>query len=233
MKEPILIGTRGWEDPAWNGSFYPEELPPDWRFTYYSNQLRAVLVPAERWADTTEAEVRDWTEDSDRAFRFVLGVPAEFGRSVSDNELERMLAGFTATIEPARSQVAGLLLRVVTETALDAAWLERLLTRLRDRVPPLCLDVAPAHRSATVLAVLDRHAVGLCWQTESEPAPRPGGRLLVALSRAAEPRAQRGLLERLAHWQGERGAIAALFFEGPRAPELAQQARLLAELMMV
>lgn len=233
MKEPILIGTRGWEDPAWNGSFYPEELPPDWRFTYYSNQLRAVLVPGERWAATAEAEPRDWPQDSDPAFRFVLETPPELGRSFRDDDAQGLLARFAATIEPLRSQTAGLLLRVPAGGSPDAARIDRQLGRLRDLALPLCVDLAPAHRSVAVLGVLDRHGAGVCWHPESEPAPRPGGPLLVALSQAAEARAQRGLLERLAHWQDERGAKAGLFFKGPKAPALAQQARLLAELMMV
>lgn len=233
MKEPILIGTRGWEDPAWNGAFYPEELPSDWRFTYYSNHLRAVLVPATRWAAAAEAEVREWPNDSDSAFRFVLEAPPELGRPVADADAEGATARFASVTAPLRPQTAGFLLRVPPDAPADADDLDRRLARLRDRFRPLCIDLAPAHRDPAVLAVLDRHDAGLCWQAESEPAPRPGGRLLVALSRAAEPRAQRGLLERLAEWQGEGGGIAGLFFEGPRAPELARQARLLAELMMV
>ena len=44
MTEPLLIGTRGW-DHASGGDFYPADLPDDWRFCYYSNNLRSVLVP--------------------------------------------------------------------------------------------------------------------------------------------------------------------------------------------
>lgn len=233
MKEPILIGTRGWEDPAWTGTFYPEALPPDWRFTYYSNQLRAVLVPAGRWAATTEDEAREWPEDSDPAFRFVLELPPALAAPAPPAELDRALAAFAALASAVRPQTAGLLLRAARETATDPAWLDFLLARLGDERLPLCVDLPAAARGAAALAALDRHEAGLCWLAESEPAPRPGGRLLVALSTAAEPRTQRGLLERLAEWQGERGALAGLFFEGAQAPALAQQARLLAELMMV
>jgi uncharacterized protein YecE (DUF72 family) len=233
MKEPILLGTRGWEEPAWSPSFYPEELPPEWRFTYYSNQLRAVLVPAERGAVVTETEVREWPEDSDPGFRFVLEAPLTLGRPVPDVPLEVTLARFMRVFEPLGPQTAGVLLRIASDAPPDAAWLDRLLTRVRDRDPRLCVDLPPAFRNPATLAALDRHEAGLCWQTAVEAAPRAGGRLLVALTQTAEPRAQRGLLERLAQWQGERAATAGLFFEGPRAPELAQQARLLAELMMV
>lgn len=231
MKEPILIGTRGWEDPAWNGPFYPADLPPEWRFTYYSNLLRAVLVPADRWPTTTAAEVREWPEDSDPAFRFLLDLPP--GLAACAPGAEARLAAFRALVAPLAPQVMGYLLRFAPEAPPDPAGFDRVLARLRDPAVPLCVEIAPEHRVPAVLEVLARHDAGLCWRSEAEPAPRPGGRLLVAFARSAEPRAQRALLERLAAWQGERAATAGLFFEGKSAPESAQQARLLAELMLV
>jgi hypothetical protein len=59
MTEPLMIGTRGW-NPDSGSDFYPAELPDDWRFCYYSNNLRSVLVPQETWDAVQRADVAQW-----------------------------------------------------------------------------------------------------------------------------------------------------------------------------
>ena len=213
MAESILIGTRGWDHSAWTGTFYPDVLPADWRFSFYCNQLRAVLVPAEAWPAASAAEMEVWAEDAFPEFRFVIELSA-----ISPLSLD-MLA-------PIRSQIAGLLLRAPATP--DKAWLTARLAELSTSFP-LCVDLPPVARTPDLLACLTQYDAGLCWRTEIEPEPRPGGKLMVALASAVEPKAQRRLLERLAAWRGEE-RIAALYFDDPAA---ARQARLLAELMGV
>ena len=213
MAESILIGTRGWDHPKWSGGFYPDALPADWRFSFYCNQLRAVLLPAEAWSAAPAAEVGAWAEDAFPEFRFVVELSAGSPSSLQ-------------ILEPIRSQIAGLLLRA--PAAPDKAWLTARLAALTASFP-VCVDLPPAARTPDLLACLTPYDAGLCWRTEIEPEPRPGGKLMVALASAVEPKAQRRLLERLAAWRGEE-RIAALYFDDPAA---ARQARLLAELMGV
>lgn len=213
MAEPILIGTRGWDYPEWSGGFYPEKLPDDWRLSYYANHLRAVLVPAEFLELTNEERVRGWVEDTYDEFRFVLEVPATLA------DLPRLIA-------PIRPQVAGLLLRV--PPAPDPSWLTARLGELAATFP-VCVDLPADWRTPDALGALAAHDAGLCWHADTEAAPRPGGRLMVALATTTELRAQRRLLETLAAWRGEE-RIAALCFDDPEA---AKQARVLAELMVV
>ena len=94
MAESILIGTRGWDHPGWTGTFYPDVLPPDWRFSFYCNQLRSVLVPAEAWSAVPAADVRAWAEDAFPEFRFVVEL------SVASPSSLDILA-------PIRSQIGG------------------------------------------------------------------------------------------------------------------------------
>lgn len=213
MAEPILIGTCGWNHPEWTGAFYPENLPADWRLSFYANNLRSVLVPAETWEQGAAADVRAWAEGGYAEFRFVVELS-----DASPLSLE--------LLEPIRPQVTGLLLR-----APAAPEVARLAARLSELTAsfPVCVDLPSDKRTPDLLACLAQYDAGLCWHADTEPAPRPGGRLMVALATTAEPRAQRRLLETLAAWRGE-GRIAALYFDHPEA---AQQARLLAELMVV
>jgi len=229
MAESILIGTRGWDYPGdsrdgggraasgtaaeWSGGFYPDALPPDWRFSFYCNQLRAVLVPAEAWSAVPAAEVCAWAEDAFPEFRFVV-------------ELSAALPSSLHILEPIQSQVAGLLLRAPATP--DKGWLAARLAELTAPFP-VCVDLPPAARTPELLACLTQYDAGLCWRADTEAEPRPGGKLMVALSSAKAPKDLRRVLEALHASQGE-SSIAGLFFDRPDA---AQQARLLAELMVV
>ncbi len=72
----IEIGVRDWEHPGWQGVFYPEDLPAEWRLGYYANEWRAVLVPYQRWAAGEEPAVdrrlRQWCSEVDEQFTLLL-----------------------------------------------------------------------------------------------------------------------------------------------------------------
>lgn len=65
----LLIGARDWNHEGWWGTFYPEDLPPEWRLTYYANEYRAVLAPPSVWR---EADPKQWQDDTPDTLRFVL-----------------------------------------------------------------------------------------------------------------------------------------------------------------
>lgn len=228
-----MIGTRGWEHAPWLGDFYPGELPPDWRFCYYSNSLRSVLVPQEIWPATDRAQVAQWAADSDPAFRFVIELPAAFGVPLAPALRDRELEQFLETIEPVAARLAGLLLRIAAGTPLFADGFESLLSRLAD-IAPLCVDLPDGPwRAPMQLAALERQGAGLAWHCGREPGPHPGGRMMVAFAPPAAARDVRHYIEQLAQWQ-QHDARAGLFFVEPeRAARSAQEARLIAELMGV
>jgi hypothetical protein len=68
----LCLGARDWEHPAWARGYYPEDLPSDWRLSYYSNDLPQVLVPQARWLPAGEAGWADWLEAVGPEFRFFL-----------------------------------------------------------------------------------------------------------------------------------------------------------------
>ncbi len=229
LEQAIVVGARGWEHDDWAGHFYPADLPPDWRLTYYANWLRGVLVPGELWDGVDGAVVRTWAEDCDEAFRFVLELPAALSVPHGRAGIAHRLLEFFAVIEPIRARTAGLVLRVSAAHAPRLDWLDALLRALGEHFP-LCVELPGAWRTGEALACLAQHHAALLWHSGGEPLP-PGGRFLVALSREGRPRAQRTLLEQLAAWPG---SSAALFFDTPaKAAVQARQARQLAELMQV
>ena len=70
------VAARGWEHPAWSGIFYPEDIPAEWRLTYYANEFPAVVVPASAWGADPAAQARQWYADTPEGFGFLLeGTP--------------------------------------------------------------------------------------------------------------------------------------------------------------
>jgi hypothetical protein len=261
VNTPILIGTRGWNQIS-GGDFYPAELPDDWRFCYYSNNLRSVLVPQETWDSAQRADVAQWLEDSDPAFRFVIELPAMLGCPLAQDEREQALEKFLETLEPVAPRIAGLLLRVASDADVLPDWLDSFLNRLAD-IAPVCVDLPEGPWCAPVVhALLAAQGAGLAWHCSPETAPHPGGRLMIARAPPASAREVRRFIERLAQWQGEGGVdrktapafvqgmkphsltalspsvngasstVAGLFFDAA-AVKAAQEARIIAELMGV
>ena len=232
MAEPILIGVRGWEYPP-EEAYYPPELPEEWRFCFYSNRLRSVLVPAQVWAESGYGQAQQWSEDCDPQFRFVLEAPASLAHPSPAGDYAAQLAGFLTMIEPIRPRVAGMLLRVAPDASAgvtpDADWLAQAVT-LIGAAMPVCVDLPPAWRGAPVLAILSRAGAGRCWHVEQEPAPLAGGRLLVALGPPGGPKALRGNIDSLIAWR-QGGGVACLFLEGPGAAQAAGDARIIAEVL--
>jgi uncharacterized protein YecE (DUF72 family) len=235
MTEPLMIGTRGWEHAAWRGGFYPPELPDDWRFCYYSNNLRSVLVPRDRWPETNARELAQWIEDSDPEFRFVLELPAALGRPLAPPRADQELGAFLARVAPLAARTAGLVWQIADDAPVSTDWFEPLLNRLA-RHAPVCVDLPGGEwRAPPQLSILDRQGAGLVWHCQREDTPRPGGGLLVALAPVADARTVRHRIERLAQWQGHHHAArAGLMFEpSAQSAKAAQEARLIAELMGV
>ena len=233
MTESLMIGTRGWDHAAWAGGFYPPELPDDWRFCFYSNNLRSVLVSRDVWPAVRRDDVAHWVADSDPAFRFVLELPETLSVPHAHARRDRELEAFLDSIEPIGARTAGLVLRIAAESPVFPDWFEHLLNRLA-AIGPVCADLPPGSwRNEATLAMLDRQGAGLVWHCARDQAPRPGGRLMVALATPAAARDVRQWIERLAQWQHGQG-VAGLFFDVPEgAARAAQEARLIAELMGV
>jgi len=65
----IRVGAYDWDHAHWLGSFFPDDLPEDWRLSYYANEFTSVLVPEFKWR-IENAELEQWVEDTPPAFRF-------------------------------------------------------------------------------------------------------------------------------------------------------------------
>ncbi|MCW8933299.1 MAG: hypothetical protein OQK98_01110 [Gammaproteobacteria bacterium] len=65
----IRVGAYGWDQLLWQGTFFPDDLPIDWRLSYYANEFSAVLVPEIKWREAAD-EIESWADDVPDDFRF-------------------------------------------------------------------------------------------------------------------------------------------------------------------
>ncbi len=71
----LLLGARGWPHPEWRGGYFPEDLPEDWEFAYYSNEAGCLLLPAQDWLALGQAQLEEWLDECEPWFRFFLESP--------------------------------------------------------------------------------------------------------------------------------------------------------------
>ncbi len=71
----ILIGSYGWLNPQWPGSYYPDDLPLEWQLSYYANDMECVLGPVEQWLNASMVDLQVWLEDLPAAFKFYFQYP--------------------------------------------------------------------------------------------------------------------------------------------------------------
>ncbi len=217
----ILIGCRGWDHDGWVPGFYPDTLPRDWRFCYYSNEIRSALVPMDDWARAAPETIVQWRADCDPAFRFVFEVAAD--SLDQDGSVWRRLH---AKLAPLSDRTAAFVLRGAAETTALAA--------IASATPglDLCLDQRPRITDDAAWDTL-RHRLRLArtWRPVSGALAEDAGGGVIALADSLAPRQMRTVLETLSGI-GERNLLSALFFTSPdNGYTLARDARTLAELM--
>jgi hypothetical protein len=100
----FYVGCAGWEHPQWVGGFYPDEMPPEWRLTFYNTAFPCVYLAYEEWSGRDLKTLRAWVEDTLEPFRFVLE-PGSAG--LSDGDRDR-LAALAPRLDPLGGQVVWL-----------------------------------------------------------------------------------------------------------------------------
>ncbi len=112
-----MVGAFGWNQAGWLESFYPEDMPEDWRLDYYSQFFKAVLVPETEWQSWTNDDMDDLVEAlEDETFYFVFDVV-----EAMDDEIQARLMSLKARLA---TQAYGLLCHdnVQVPDALDKVY---------------------------------------------------------------------------------------------------------------
>lgn len=73
----VYIGSEDeFEDSR--GTFYPEDLPEDWRLSYYNTSFNSVMLDAATLIDQHVDDISGWLADIQLQFRFLVAVHAHF-----------------------------------------------------------------------------------------------------------------------------------------------------------
>ena len=65
----LLLGTAGLAPADWAGSYYPDDLPEDWRLGYYANDCDCVLLMPHDWRALDAAAFAEALADTPDGFR--------------------------------------------------------------------------------------------------------------------------------------------------------------------
>lgn len=68
----ILPLRSGWDPGPGDTAFYPDDLPEDWRLTYFANVLDAVVLGEDVWRQADAQLIEQWRRDVPDSFRFYL-----------------------------------------------------------------------------------------------------------------------------------------------------------------
>jgi len=71
----VLIGAASWEEDEWLASFYPEDLPAEWRMAYYANEFSTTVINCHTYCDAAGMDLlTEMLEDCHEGFRPVLSI---------------------------------------------------------------------------------------------------------------------------------------------------------------
>ncbi|MEN8712147.1 MAG: hypothetical protein ABF326_08125 [Arenicellales bacterium] len=222
-KEYLMTGSFGLDVDAWQGSFYDDDLPVDWRAASYSILLRSVLLPQSEWR---QAAKNNWINEVDEGFRFIL-----YAISEAETDLHNLIEELTGLPAAFSAQVAGLVLKYDWQNAGEEV--SKTILEL-NKMFPVCLDAGTAdYATSGVDMFCHKVQLSSVWYPEAQKAPLPSGEFLIVLIDQQTLPEQRKIVSEIDRWMsGERSA--GLFNTSKDdAPVRAQETRILAELMGV
>jgi hypothetical protein len=198
-KPDIRIGATGWRHEAWEGTFYPDDLPPEWRLTYYSNEFDSVLVPADYLTGADPETLHTWVEETNESFTFFV---------------ELSLAASSAWTEKVCAVLAPRLGGIVFKAAIPSV---DVIETARHYAPVVVdWEALQANDEATT----GQHNLGCYWRPDEENIGEFNGNLgIVELSSSVkhDPKALKNVLE---HCRSLLGATTIGVFFGGDNPDI-------------
>lgn len=89
----VAIVPAGWWALADAASWYPDDLPEDWRLGYFANEHVGVYLPFRFWGKVTPVALRGWREDVHGRFGLFLEIPPPAGDASARLEAARDALG--------------------------------------------------------------------------------------------------------------------------------------------
>lgn len=131
----ILIGTQGWNYPAWVGPFYPRGTRDVDFLPLYARAFRAVEVDSTWYALPDARAVRVWNERTPRDFTFTLKMPREITHELRLRGAAEITAAFLDRARQLGAKLGPILLQMGPDFGPDE------LPALEEYIPTLPGDL--------------------------------------------------------------------------------------------
>lgn len=216
----ILIGSLGWQYDAWQDSFYPEDMPLEWRLGFYSNEFPLAVITDNERHD--EAELLESMDDCREDMLLLLSVAV-----AQDDDSALAQACRLAKQFPRQ---AGLLLQIDPSVITDPErWLEQVGGECGE-LPVCIMPGAPLNENWR--EALQAHGIGWGWNRHTDRDGLGVGPLaIMQVEQGATPRELRDHLEAGLAVSDEQRHVGLMFTGEPPSIEAMRQARTLDELM--
>lgn len=226
------MGTYGWQHPIWDQTYYPEDLPAEWRLSYYGNEFHVVIIPASYWlqddaGEWSTAELEEWLEETDDSPRFICEWPLSL--PLDNARIDTLIKLFLKLGD----RVLGVVIPVSNQGSMT---LKDLSQKLSSHFY-VSLSAQSEMAQATVKEVYSELAndkLSICWdgQEQSSSVLQSGPLALTRLSESTyTPKQLRHILETCLNCT-EESKFNVLIFEGePPEIELIEQAETIASLL--
>lgn len=209
----LILGARGWRHDHWVGNFYPDDLPQDWWFSYYSNEFHSVLVPFEYLqtvpADGIRQTVQEWIDDTDESFKFFLELPWHIA-----------LEDLMQVLEPLTPQLGGVYLTEmdrVKNDKKDIVHIEAVVKTVQ-QVAPVVINWQGLDDKW--FSIAQGYQLGCYWQPEDSELGQCNSQLAIAEVTheiVHNPKTLKNIIE---HCFSVRGASTIGLFLGGNTPDI-------------
>src|SRR3954471_22002028 len=115
----ILIGTQGWNYPAWVGALYPPGTRPSEFLATYARLFRGVEVDSTFYAVPDARAVRAWAERTPPEFTFALKMPKEVTHDRRLRDAEGIVRDFLDRVRQLGSKLGPVLLQMSPDFGPD------------------------------------------------------------------------------------------------------------------
>ena len=218
----IHVGASGWQFEAWENSFYPDDLPANWRFSFYSNEFQGVLIPYEYLSRYSLDDWKEWGEDTPKAFAFYV--------ELSQDAEWKQIAPYLSVLG---EQLKGVVVVIEKQPDLDA--LASLIQHIKSVAPISIKRVGSAVSDRDMKTLQSCYEVNECWDGGGQaPIWSYGGAAILLRSDKDQntPDILRQLVEKGLGYAGKCDTIALLFEGAPPKISDMRNAQTITELLV-
>jgi uncharacterized protein YecE (DUF72 family) len=158
----LYLGTSGWSYADWEGTLYPEGLPPGSRLAEYARHYATVEIDSTFYGTPRRSTVEKWREIVPEGFLFAAKCPQEVTHERNLVDARSEVEGFVQTMTALEDRLGPLLLQLPPSFTVEGMGvLEDFLSTL-PQGPRYAVEVR--HRSwlgSDLPALLREHGVAL------------------------------------------------------------------------